>query len=254
MGGEDPFEFFRQRLPESQNRQISLEEERRDKRARTEYPIFTFAPLIIGILGAVYTFFIWLGIYSGLQGTIYSIGKLLERYSGLALSVNGLSLFIGLFTTFITNKKKFTIAAVAVCFLVSIPLAGMYLTYLRPPAVKLNEAITIAYYNVPASVIERAPLAVRWNRQSGPDGTWEMEFDNANITPEELGWTSDPSGSPSVILNLIGDSGLPENMFKTLLIRIDGKTGEVTSKMATAAQYSTNKDSPPQTLIPPKSR
>ncbi len=254
MSREDPFEFFRQHFPESQKRKISLEEERRDRRTKTEYPIITFTPLIIGLLNIIYTFLIWLGVYSGLQGSIFLFGKLLERYSGVVLAVNALALLLGLFGLFISNKKKFSIVAIAVCFMVSFPLAGVYLGYIRPPAIKLNEAITIAYKNVPASVMGRAPLTVRWDRQSGSQGIWEMEFDNADITPEELGWVSDPYRNPSVVLNMSSDSGLPENMFKTLLIKIDGKTGEVVSKVANTASNYANKDSLPPTVIPPKPR
>ncbi len=245
----DPFDFFREHLPESQKRRISLEEERRDKRSRTEYPIFTFAPLIVGILDVIYSLLLFLGIYSGMQGAIVSVGRVLEQYSGIVLVVNALALSLGLFALFVSNKKKFPLVAILVCFLVSLPLAAMYLIYISPPAIKQKEAITIVYKNIPASVAGRAPLTVRWNRQSG---TWEMEFYNVNITPEELGWTNDPSGSPSVTLNLIGDSGLPESKFKTLLVNIDGKTGEVVSKVATAAPYQAV--TPPVTVISPKPR
>src|ERR1035437_835335 len=235
MGREDPFGFFRQRLPENQKTNISLEEEKRDKRSKTEYPFFTFFPLILGILAAIFTLFLFVGIYSGIQGAIFSLARVTEEYSGAVLSANALTMVLALFSLFISNKKKYPIAALVLCFVLSAPLGAMYLVYIHPPAVSQEKAVLAAYENVPISVTA-APLTVRWDRRSGPNGLWEMEFTDINLTPDELGWTSDPLGSPAVILNLVGDSGLPESTFKTLLINIDGKTGQVVSKTAAASK------------------
>jgi len=254
MGKEDPFEFFRQHLSQSQKTNISIEEERRNRSCKTEYPFFTFAPLTLGILTSIFTLFLFLGIYSGMQGAIFSLGKLLEEYSGVVLIVNALALLTGLFGLLVSNKKKYPIAALVLGVVVSMPLTAEYYLYIRPPVISQEKAITIAYRNVPASIAESVPLTVRWNRRSGVYGVWEMEFNDVNITPDELGWVSDPSGSPNVILNPVGDSGIPESTFKTLRINIDGRTGQVMSKIAAASQNPSSTGLPPRTIISPKLR
>jgi beta propeller repeat protein len=125
-------------------------------------------------------------------------------------------------------------------------------TWIPPtPIINQEEAIAIAYQNVPFSVVEQASLSVRWTPQIGPRGAWQMEFGEANITQEELGWIPAPSGTPEVLINDFFDTGI----YKTLLINIDGQTGEIMLKMATNGPRlgGPGLPPPPLTVIPPKS-
>jgi hypothetical protein len=123
----DPFEFFRQYLPESQRRNITIEEERRIK-TKAEYPFFTYSPLIVGILTGIYVIVLFLCFPS--LDTVSQI-KTMKTYTLIALSVNGIFLIFGIFAICVSNKKIFPIAGSILCFLTEFPLMGIIFTYLH---------------------------------------------------------------------------------------------------------------------------
>jgi hypothetical protein len=112
------------------------------------------------------------------------------------------------------------------------------------PTITLNEAIDIAYGNVPASVVASSSLVIWWSLQ----GTWQMEF-VTNISQKDLGWVNNPEGTPTVVLNDYFDTGI----YNVLLININGQTGMIQLKMASNGPQ-TGDPGPPLTVVPPKAR
>lgn len=113
------------------------------------------------------------------------------------------------------------------------------------PIVTLDQAIAIAYESVPASVAESVPMIVWWTPVIGPDGAWQLEFDNTNATQKDLGWVESQSG----ILQVLVDGAGP---YKIILLDVNGRTGAVILKMASTSGQRTFPPPPGITTVPPR--
>ena len=87
-----------------------------------------------------------------------------------------------------------------------------------------DEAMAIASRFLPPEVIVRAEINAKLVPAIGPHGAWQIIFDNLNppVTRDALGWQE----SHDVLLS-------PEDSYKTVLINVDAKTGDILGKMAT---------------------
>jgi len=87
-----------------------------------------------------------------------------------------------------------------------------------------QEAITIASRFLPPDVVARAEISAKLEPAIGPNGAWQVVFDNLNppVTRDALGWVA----SHDVLLG-------PEDSYVTVLINVDAVTGHVLTRMAT---------------------
>ncbi len=94
-------------------------------------------------------------------------------------------------------------------------------------AITEERAIDIAAGALPAEVVRRANMRVKLVPNAWPHGAWQITFDDAYVTREELGWQEGPN-------TLLADYAV----CKTVLINVDAKTGDILLKMATSAPSS----------------
>lgn len=90
------------------------------------------------------------------------------------------------------------------------------------------DAIRIAKNQVPARIAESYTNS-GFNQESGPHGTWFVNFANVDTTPSEMGWVENENTYFISGDNPLGEQNLPSGSYRNVVIYID-TTGNVTGR------------------------